>query len=71
MRTPSPRLLGSLEKLVKGVSWIARDDQSAEDELESLAIAGLNSGDSIEADERYWAEKRQRLIDRHQKTGTR
>jgi hypothetical protein len=53
------------------IERIARDDQAAEDELEALAIEGLNSGDSIEADERYWAEKRQRLIDRHQKTGTR
>lgn len=53
------------------IERIARDDQAAEEELEALAIEGLNSGESIEADERYWAEKRQRLIDRHQKTGTR
>jgi hypothetical protein len=49
---------------------IARDDQAAEEELEALAIEGLNSGESIEADERYWAEKRQRLMNRRQKTGT-
>ena len=53
------------------IEQIARDDQAAEDDLESLAIEGLKSGDSIEADERYWADKRQRLIDRHHKTGTR
>jgi hypothetical protein len=53
------------------IERIAGDDQAAEEELEALAIEGLNSGESIEADERYWAEKRQQLIDRHQKTGTR
>ncbi len=49
---------------------IRREDQAAEDELEALALEGLNSGESIEADERYRSEKRQRLIDRHQKTGS-
>jgi hypothetical protein len=53
------------------VERIARDDQAAEEELEALALEGLNSGESIEANERYWAEKRQRLIDRHHKTGAR
>jgi IS5 family transposase len=53
------------------IERIARDDQAAEEELEALAVEGLNSGESIEADERYWVEKRQRLIDRHPKTGTR
>ena len=52
------------------IERIAQDDQAAE-ELEALAIEGLNSGESIEADERYWAEKRPGLIDRHQKTGNR
>jgi hypothetical protein len=50
------------------IERIATDDQAAEEELEAFAIKGLNSGTSIEADERYWTEKRQRLIDRHQKT---
>lgn len=49
------------------IERIARDDQAAEDELEALALAGLNSGESLPADEQYWSEKRQRLIDRHQK----
>jgi hypothetical protein len=53
------------------IERIALDDQAAEEELEALAIEGLNSGESIVADERYWAEKRQRLIERHQKTGSR
>jgi hypothetical protein len=53
------------------VERIARDDEQAEQELEALALEGLNSGESIVADEKYWEEKRARLIERHQKTGTR
>ena len=51
------------------IERIARDEQAAEAELEALAIEGLNSGESIEAGERYWAEKRERLTDRHWNTG--
>jgi hypothetical protein len=39
--------------------------QRAEEELEALALEGLNSGESIEADEKYWEEKRRRLMERH------
>ena len=53
------------------IERIALDDQAAEEELEALALEGLNSGESIEADERYWAEKRQRLINRYNKSETR
>lgn len=53
------------------IERIARDDQAAEEELEALALEGLKSGESIDADEPYWAEKRQRLMDRYQKTGIR
>ena len=35
------------------VERIARDDEQAEQELEALALEGLNSGESIEADEKY------------------
>ncbi|MBI4902575.1 MAG: hypothetical protein HY820_03005 [Acidobacteria bacterium] len=52
------------------IERIARDQQTAEEELEALAVEGLNSGESIAAGERYWAAKRQRLIDGHQETGT-
>jgi predicted outer membrane protein len=52
------------------VERIARDDEQAEKELETLAIEGLNSGESIEGDDKYWQEKRRRLIERHQ-TGVR
>lgn len=50
------------------IERIALDDQAADDELEALAIEGLNSGVSIVVDEQYWPEKRKRLIDRHPKT---
>jgi hypothetical protein len=53
------------------VERIARDDEQAEHELEALALEGLNSGESIFADEEYWEEKRARLIERHHKTRTR
>ena len=53
------------------VERIARDDQQAEEELEALAIEGLNSGESIEPNASYWEEKRRRLIDRHRNSETR
>jgi hypothetical protein len=53
------------------VERIARDDEQADQELEALALEGLNSGESIVADEKYWEKKRARLIERHPKTGTR
>ena len=45
------------------IERIARDDQQAEEELEALGLEGLNSGESIEANEKYWKEKRRRLIE--------
>lgn len=51
------------------IERIARDDQAAEAELEPLAIAGLNSGESLEADDHYWESKRQRLVDRYRDSG--
>jgi hypothetical protein len=53
------------------IERIAHDDQTAEEELEALALEGLESGESIQASENYWNEKRQKLIDRHRKPGTR
>jgi len=47
---------------------IAHNDQAAELELEALAIEGLNSGESIEAEEPYWAAKRESLLSRHRKS---
>jgi hypothetical protein len=53
-----------LERLVQA-------DQSAEEELESLTLEGLHSGDPIPVEPGYWEEKHRRLDERLKKTGTR
>ena len=50
---------------------IALDDQRAEEELESLAIEGLNSGDAVPGDGEFWDERQKRLKDRQSKRNTR
>jgi hypothetical protein len=42
----------------------APEDTRAEEELEGLALKGLDSGESILADEAYWQEKRRGLVER-------
>lgn len=46
-------------------------DQAAEEELECLALEGLNSGAAIEVGPGYWEEKHRRLDERLKRTGTR
>ena len=46
-------------------------DQAAEEELETLALEGLNSGAPIEVGLGYWEEKHCRLDERLKRTGTR
>jgi hypothetical protein len=53
------------------VERLVRADQSAEEELESLAVEGLSSGDPIPGGLGYWEEKHRRLEDRLRMTGTR
>ena len=53
------------------VERLVNADQTAEEELESLALEGLNSGDPIEAGAGYWEEKHRRLDERLKKTGAR
>ena len=53
------------------VERLLNADQSAEEELESLALEGLNSGAPIDAGPGYWEEKHRRLDERLKKTGTR
>ena len=53
-----------IERLVKA-------DQSADEELEGLALEGLNSGEPIEVGPGYWEEKHRRLNERLKKSGTR
>lgn len=53
------------------IERIALDEEEAENDIERLALEGLESGEAIVADDRFWAEKRQRLIDRYGKPGAR
>jgi len=53
------------------VERILRGEQQAEDELEALALAGLDSSEPIEVGPGYWEEKHLRLDERLKKTGTR
>ncbi|MBI3696647.1 MAG: type II toxin-antitoxin system ParD family antitoxin [Acidobacteria bacterium] len=53
------------------VEHLLRADQQAEDELEALALEGLNSGEPIEVGPGYWEEKHRRLDERLKKTGAR
>lgn len=43
-------------------------DQSAEEELNGLALEGLNSGEPIEVGPSYWEEKHRCLDERLRKT---
>lgn len=53
------------------IERIARDDQAAEEELQALALEGLDSGDAIEVGSGYWEEKHRRLEERLKKTSSR
>ena len=43
---------------------ITREDERAEEEIEALALQGLNSGDPIEIRLGYWEEEHRRLDER-------
>lgn len=53
------------------VERLVSADQPAEDELETLALEGLNSGSPIEVGPGYWEEKHRRLDEQLKRTGTR
>ena len=53
------------------VERLVNADQAAEEELEALALEGLNSGEPIEAGPGYWEDKHRRLEERLKKTGER
>lgn len=53
------------------VERLVGDDQTAEEELESLALEGLRSGTPIEPTPDYWEEKHRRLDERLKRAGTR
>ena len=55
-------------------AWIARlleSEQSAVDEMECLALEGLDSGDAIEVGPDYWGLKHRQLDERMRKATTR
>ncbi len=49
---------------------LLRSAELATDEVERLALEGVNSGDPIAIDEKYWAEKHRQLDRKLKKTGT-
>lgn len=53
------------------VERLVSADQQAEEELETLLVEGLNSGEPIEVGADYWEEKHRRLDERLKRTGTR
>jgi len=52
------------------VERLLRADQEADDELEALALEGLDSSDPIEPGPGYWEEKHRRLDERLKNTAT-
>ena len=53
------------------VERLVRAEQQADDELEALALEGLNSGQPIEVGPGYWEDKHRRLGERLNKAGIR
>jgi len=51
------------------VERLLRSDEQADEELERLALEGLNSGEPIEITSGYWEEQHRRLDQRLKKTG--
>ena len=50
------------------VERIARQEQQAIEEIDALALQGLESGESIRADnDQFWNERHSRLIERYSK----
>jgi antitoxin ParD1/3/4 len=53
------------------VERLLRSEELADEELERLALEGLNSGEPIEITPGYWEEQHRRLDHRLKKTGVR
>jgi hypothetical protein len=47
------------------IEGFAPEDTQAKEELEALALEGLNSGASIPADEKYWQKRPRRPVERN------
>ena len=76
--TIDPKLEGRLREKAEAegltvsayVERLVSAEQVAEEELEALAVEGLNSGGPIEFRSGYWEEKHRRLEERLKRTGT-
>ena len=53
------------------VERLVRAEQQAEDDLEALALAGINSGEPLEVGPGYWESKHRQLDERLKKPGLR
>ena len=53
------------------VERLLRAEQQSEDELEALALEGLDSGEPVEIGPGYWEDKHRRLDERLNTTGVR
>ena len=53
------------------VERLVSTEQRAEDELEALALEGLNSGEPMQVGPSYWENKHRQLDERLKKIGTR
>jgi hypothetical protein len=53
------------------VERIVCADQRAEDELESLALEGLRSGEAVEPNPGFWEERHRRLDEKLKKSAAR
>jgi len=53
------------------VERLVNADEAAEEELEALALEGLNSGPAIEVGPGFWEELHRDLDERLKRTGTR
>lgn len=49
---------------------VVRTEQEAEEEIEALAVEGLNSGEPITIAPGYWEEKHRRVDERLKNNGT-
>ena len=52
------------------VERLVNADQQAEEQLEALALEGLNSGEPIEVEQGYWKNKHRLLDEQLKRTGS-
>ena len=50
------------------VERLLRSDEQADDEIERLALEGLNSGEPMEITAAYWEEQHRRMVKRAEAT---